>query len=316
MKVAIINSSSCYNLGAEKIARYHIDDDVYRGKKFDMFCMNVDRAYFSAVFTYDLPKLVQGVNLALARGIEVEVGGPAVTKLSDWVMKNCGIKPHIGLDERFEHMPGEYEWTFTSRGCPRNCSFCLVTALEGKKVIENDDFLPAPNIGDNNILMTSARHQENVVEREKQFSSVDINSGFDCRVFALNPDYYFNLWSQLPLRCWRFAFDSPEQEEPIKKVLKYLQGKGLDRHRVQVYVICNFNASPAEVRRRADIIKSYGMWPYLMIYRPVNTVEKGYISPRWTYHIISTMIGYYNQPSIWMSCSFTEYKRGLKEEEE
>ena len=52
------------------------------------------------------------------------------------------------------------------------------------------------------------------------------------------------------------------------------------------------------------------MMPYLMVYRPVDSVEKHFVADGWTYHDIQRMVRYYNQPSVWMSCSWKEYIKG------
>lgn len=314
MKVAVIDVSppEIYNLGAEKIANYHKSrgDVVIRSSAYDFFCLNAQKVYLSAIFTKDVPRLTNYAGIALERLSDVEMGGPAVTLLSDWIEHKCGIKPHVGLDSRFDKQSGQYEWTFSSRGCPRNCPFCLVSKLEGKTVVEDDDFIPAPNLADNNIIMTSERHQRRVVDAEKRFSKVDVNSGFDCRVFSHDPKFYFDLWNQLPLVMWRLAFDSAESEPHIHKSLKFFQDQGLDRHKVQVYILCNFpGVSPAEVKDRADIVKGYGMMPYLMRYGPVDRVISHYVAPGWTEETIESLRGYYNFPNVWMSCTWKEYKR-------
>ena len=311
MRVYVVNcSTSVYNLGCAKLANYHrrlgcevVEDPV------DWFSHG-DLALFSAIFTKDLEPMVQQVKLAQHLGMDVRIGGPAVTMLSKWVERETGVKPHIGLIPEMEKEPGEYKWTFTSRGCPRNCPFCLVTQLEGAQVVEDNDFRPAPNIGDNNILMTTRIHQELVVRRslEAGFSSVDINSGFDCRVFEQDPDDFYHFWNRLPLAMWRFAFDQAEEEQPIRRTFEYLRRKGLDRHKVQAYVLSNFpGTTPEEVRYRAEVIKGYGMMPYLMVFRPVNKVKNNYIAEGWDPRTITRMTGYYNQPQVWMKCTWEEY---------
>lgn len=311
MRVHIVNcSSKVYNLGCAKWANHYrrAGWDVVE-RPLDWFSFG-DVALFSAIFTKDLRMLEQQALLARHKGMDVHIGGPAVTMLSGHVCERTGTEPHIGLHPRVENEPGQYQWTFTSRGCPRNCQFCLVTQLEGHKIVENEDFLPAPNIGDNNILMTSARHQDIVIQRtlEAGFPSVDINSGFDCRVFASDADYYYKKWSRLPLSMWRFAFDCAEEEEPLRHTFEYLQGAGMDRHKVQAYVLCNFpGTTPEEVRYRAEVIKGYGMMPYLMVYRPVDSVRHDYVAPGWSPREITRMTGYYNQPGIWMTCEWEGY---------
>ncbi|KKM06998.1 hypothetical protein LCGC14_1738320, partial [marine sediment metagenome] len=229
MRVASINCSymgirpgdTIYNLGAEKIANWHRarGDDVYCGPWAPLDLQDVDRFYFSVIFTWDVPDLVRAVNMARSWGKEIEVGGPAATFMHTYIHTQTGVSPHRGLDARFERVPGQYEMTFTSRGCPHGCKFCGVKKVEPVD-IEYDDFPLAPMIGDNNLTATSWAHQELVVNKMVNFAGkIDINSGFDVRFFTedhLRLYRHLRLASDTQRRLWRFAFDSVEVEPAVR----------------------------------------------------------------------------------------------------
>ncbi|MFA5152238.1 MAG: hypothetical protein WC554_06765, partial [Clostridia bacterium] len=171
VKIAIINESKeVYNLAVHKIENYHKlrGDTVFMSTRADAWSRACRKAYLSAIFTWDLPKLVNDARMLKDLGVEIEIGGPAATYMHDYVFNGTGVEPHHGIDMRFEHVQGEFQCTFTSRGCPgHNCEFCLVQTVEGRKMIEYDDFnIPVgknPWMCDNNILSTSPRHQQLVV---------------------------------------------------------------------------------------------------------------------------------------------------------
>ena len=142
----VFNLSSKYNLGAEKI-RAWLAEDPQRGS---------DTVFISAIFTWELPAVARAANAYKDR-FRVEIGGPGPSLMPDWVYERTGIQPHVGIDDRFERQSGSYQYTITSRGCPRRCPHCAVPQLE-PHLIEYDSFPVAPVIGDNNLLATSWQH--------------------------------------------------------------------------------------------------------------------------------------------------------------
>ena len=200
----IANVGGKYNFGAEKICNWLADDP----------CRGEGVIYISAIFTWDLPEVVRIANF-YKESYRVEIGGPAPSLMPEWVRENTGVSPHVGLDARFEHQPGDYDYTLTSRGCPHRCPYCAVKILEPVQE-EYEDYPVASIIGDNNILATSWAHQERVVERHAPLDSVDIQSGFDALLFE---ERHFHLYNNLHLKRWRFAFDRPDQEEAVKRCI-------------------------------------------------------------------------------------------------
>jgi len=320
MRVAIVNSSpNVYNLAVHRIANYHIQrgDTVNIVEGYGLLLpdiWNADKCYFSCIFTWDLPNLVNPVRLLLKRGIEVEIGGPAATAMSQYIVEQTGITPYTGLDPRFEYVDGKFKTAFTSRGCPRNCSFCIVTRLEGKKLIEYDDFpIPTgdnPWICDNNILMTSWPHQEMVVEKVKHLRNLDFNSGFDDRVWIKDPEKYWNLYHQLHLTCWRFAYDSPEQRQVIKDMAEFMHSKGVSYRSILVYCIIGIPGDTFEAaRERLQYLIDIGVSPYPQRFRPLNLLEHQYTPPGWEPRQLELLFGYFGVAFIWRSCSFKDYLR-------
>lgn len=249
MKIVVITETdpTIYNLGAQKIAsKFRAEGhDVTYVYRAGMEIEGSEKAFVSAIFTWDLPRLIYDVNLLKSKHIPVEVGGPAPSAMPQLIWDNCHLKPYIGIDPRFEFTKGEFKMSFTQRGCPRACDFCLVRLVEGTKMTEYDDFIipvdPGghPMIGDNNILATSWRHQNIFVERLKGVKGLDINSGFDDRIFSMDLQKYFDLYSRLDLNRegWRFAYDKPEQQEPLKKCIDFLHAQGVDYRHITIFCV-------------------------------------------------------------------------------
>ena len=319
MKIAVINSSyfgmkpadRIYNLGVDKIAQYHRlrGDEVYAGRWEPLF-NNYDKYYFSVIFTWDIPEMIQAVNMVRSWGKEVEIGGPAATFMHTYIHTQTGIEPHYGLDGRFEFVPGDYELTFTSRGCPHKCRFCGVSSVE-PDALEYDNFLLASMIGDNNILATSWGHQELVVNRfVNSGRRVDINSGFDVRFFHKE---HYELYSRLNIFWWRFAFDTMAVEDDVRRVAAMMKSYGFDRHHVTFYCLIGFpGQTPEECHYRLQTIMGLGMNPYPMRFWPLNSLDRKYVAPGWTDDLLYRMSMYYQTPFIWMSDSWANFKPGKK----
>lgn len=332
MKIASINSSYygmkpgdiIYNLGVDKIANFHrqLGDEVYVGPWSPLILdehlstQEIDKFYFSVIFTWDIPGMIQAVNMVRSWGKEIEIGGPAATFMNRYIAKHTGIYPQIGLDDRFEHVPGEYQMTFTSRGCPHKCLFCGVRRVEPCP-LEYDVFPLANMIGDNNILATSWGHQELVVNKLVNIrGNIDINSGFDVRFFR---EEHFKLYKRLRLFTWRFAFDTMEVEADVRRVAAMLREDGLDRHHVTFYCIIGFpGVTPREAFYRLNTIIEVGMNPYPMRFWPLNSLDRSYVAPGWTDQLLTNMSAYYQTPYLWKADSWENYrpeKRKRKQEE-
>lgn len=330
MKVAAINASpSVYNLAVEKVASYHRarGDGVYAGPWGSLMLggtptRDIDRFYFSVIFSWDLPALVGEVNLVRSWGKEVEIGGPAATFMATYIERRTGVKPHRGLDQRFERQEPRdrpYELTFTSRGCPHRCPFCGVSRVE-PDALEYDDFSLAPMIGDNNILATSWAHQEMVVNKLVNFDrEIDINSGFDVRFFQ---ERHLKLYSGLRLQCWRFAFDTMEVEKDVRRVAAMMRDAGLDRHQVTFYVLIGFpGTTPQECLYRLNTIIELGMMPYPMRFWPLNCLNREmgsrgrYVAPGYTEDFLYRASMYFQTPFVWMATSWDSFdpaKKGVE----
>jgi len=166
-------------------------------------------------------------------------------------------------------------------------------------------------VGDNNILATSWDHQVMVVNKLVNFNrEIDINSGFDVRFFE---EKHYELYSQLRLQCWRFAFDTLGVEEDVRRVAAIMRGHGLDRHQVTFYCLINFpGQTPEECHYRLRTIIELGHNPYPMRFTPLNSLKRNYVAPGWTEDLLQRMAAYYQTPYTWMTHAFENFRPGKK----
>ena len=315
-KIAVINISTVYNLGKEKIAKWHRDqgDEIITSHRVNQYSLQCEKAYISAIFTPDLPNLCQDVLKLKSAGIEVEIGGPAPTAMPGYVEQACGIRPHIGLDDRFEFVKGNFTMSFTSRGCPNHCRGCITPKIEPTR-LEYDDFtIPMgekPFIGDNNILATSWEHQKLVVKKLRGVKNLDINSGFEAKLFT---EDYYQLYSQLNLKCYRLAFDAMDKEQAFTRAVSILKKHAIPYRDIIVYVLIGLPETTYEdAVYRLEKARSLGCSPYPQRYQPLDTVEsRNYVAPGWDEDKLKNLHQYWINPHFWRSCTLEDFTKSRK----
>ena len=139
MKVLIIDiDSRIPNLALKKIEKYYLDKGDEVLWNIPLAKDIVDKVYVSCVFTKNKNKC----NFWEGMG---DIGG-------------SGYSLEINLPLEIEAVKPRINYGFTTRGCIRNCKFCIVPKKEGKIRIEGelldlwDGYSKKVIVMDNNIL--------------------------------------------------------------------------------------------------------------------------------------------------------------------
>jgi len=194
---------------------------------------------------------------------------------------------------------------FLTRGCPRACSFCVVSKKEGRasrKVADLTDIWRGQKkikLMDANILACGER--EGLLKQLiKSGSSIDYTQGLDVRL--MNDDMA-KLICRTKTEMIHFAFDGMKDEAYTIKGLeifkKYFdKGAGVCR----VYILVNYDTTREEDVYRVKKVTELGYQPYIMIYR------------RGTHDAFLTHLRTWcNSTMYYFSCDFSEwtpYKNG------
>ena len=174
------------------------------------------------------------------------------------------IYPDYSLYPQYEYATG-----FLTRGCPRNCEFCIVAKKEGlcsHQVADLSEFwrnqkeikLLDPN------LLACKEHERILKQLADSKATVDFTQGIDVRL--TNPDN-IQLLNKVKTKMIHFAWDNPKQD-----LTKYFQSFSdhtnikSDRNKV-VYVLTNFNSTIDEDLYRIYTLRDLGYSPYVMIYQ-------------------------------------------------
>jgi hypothetical protein len=247
------------NLALMKLSAHHkaLGDHVYLND-----CTDPEITYVSCVFTWNCGKTTFYP--------EANIGGSGVSLISQLPDHIEHIMPDYSL-----YGPCDYSMGFTSRGCIRQCPFCIVPRKEGQ-IRDNaplSEFLD-PNhhkvmLLDNNLL-AAPRCKDILRELVYRHLLVNFNQGLDIRlvtddVAALLATCQYRSMSFKEKRLY-FAFDNPALESVILRGVERLLGAGIKSRHLMFYVLCGFNTTLQEDLARIEKIRSLGADPYVMKY--------------------------------------------------
>jgi hypothetical protein len=318
VRACLVNvSHPRYNLGLSKYRACLIGRgwqvEVTAEPPRPLFAPLYDLVAFSVIFSWHVPALIVGVRQVAGR-VPVEIGGPGTFASARHIERETGVRPVRGLDPRFERqppLPGEtYHQTFSARGCPAGCSFCIVPGLEGRRVVPYPDFTPAPVVLDNNVLAAPIDHQEHVVERllEQGYGRVDFGSGFEAARFD---HAAFERFNRLPLHPWRLAFDETQDAPAVEAAMRLLRDGGVHGPRLRVYVLFG-NEPPEACHERAQRVLDWGGEPFVQPLIALNALQKRPLTHHgWTVQALRDASRYYNR-WFWRKVPWTEYDRNYK----
>lgn len=208
----------------------------------------------SCCFTWDLEKARE---LAAAWGQyypEVKIGGPA-------------IAPPDG-----EFVPGRYirrGVTFTSRGCNKQCPWCLVPKWEGK--LRTLDIKPGNVINDNNLLQCGHEHVAKVLEmlKHERFPA-RFSGGIDPELVT---DQFAEDLRSLRIDELYLAADHPAALKYVNQAaekLAFLKGPA---RKLRCYVLAGYGKdTPEQAESRCWALMNMGVTPFLQLYQPADKV--------------------------------------------
>lgn len=268
MRVGLIDVDGHHfpNLALMKLSAYHkAQGDVVEWWWTDM--IRYDRVYMSKVFdaTYspDVPEP--------ANATEIIKGG-------------TGYGLDTTLPEAIEHIYPDYSlypdltkdtaYGYLTRGCPRACPFCVVSAKEGRasrKVADLSEWWSGQRyikLLDPNLTACPER-MELLNQLARSGAWVDFTQGLDAR--ALTPECIAAM-NNVKTKMVHFAWDFMEQSEAVLRGLRMYadNGKIKDPRRRTVYVLTNYNTTMDENLYRIYTLRDLGFSPYVMIYDKPN----------------------------------------------
>ena len=231
-------------------------DRVYAAKVFDF---TADNAYLPA----DAVKGGTGYDLTTNLPPEVEAMVPDYT-----LYPAC-----------------DYALGFTTRGCVRRCSFCVVPRKEGKLRVVGD--LLAFWTGqrkavllDNNLTAAPIEHFRLIVEQANANRvQLDYNQGLDIRLLLHEHAYW--LARVRTFKQIHFAWDNVKDETAVRRGIALLD-KHLPLSRVMFYVLIGYDSTPAEDYYRVMELRAMGVDPFVMPFVKRDPYQRAFT--RWVNH--------------------------------
>ena len=256
----------------------------------------------SVVFTWDADQAYSRAVWWRQQGWRVRIGGPGV-----FTMKRAfdGVADEIGgeiPDAVWYHNPAA---TFSSRGCPVGCYFCIVPAMEGREFTLIDDFVPRPILCDNNLSALPEEWQNEVVRRYQAAGVplLDANSGFEPQTFD---ESVLRRWEAINRGPWRYAYDETQEGPDVERVCRMLAEYPAWKKRV--YVLIGNEPFDACMDRIRQVI-AWGAEPHCQPLMKLNARRKEFwLRYNWKTPLLRDVARWANR-KIWRKCSFADYER-------
>lgn len=209
------------------------------------------------------------------------------------------------LPDEIEHICPDYSiygvedkaYGFLTRGCPRACPFCIVSAKEGRKsvaVADLDEFYRGQKeiiLMDSNI--TASKDCERLFNQIVDSKAlINFEGGLDIRFLT---DKGADQINQMRTSMIHFAWDNYEFDT-YEKLNRFRPMFKTDGRHLRVYVLTNFNTTHEQDIERVYKLKELDYDPYVMIYNKPKAPKITKRLQRWC-----------NNKFIFRSCEWEDY---------
>jgi hypothetical protein len=180
---------------------------------------------------------------------DVRIGGPAYEDPGD------------------EFVPGRFikaGCTITSRGCPKNCGWCVVPEREGR--IRELVIRPGWIVQDNNLLACSEKHIRAVFDMlRQQGRAIFFNGGLDKHFLR---DWHRPLFDSIPLGELWFACDTSKDLPQLERAAQIMAGISQDKLRCYTMLAYDEDETPDDAARRCERVYKMGFLPFAQLFQP------------------------------------------------
>jgi len=280
------------NIPLMKISAFH----KQKGDSVDWVTIgDYDKTYISKIFTFS-PEFVQGFGNygeIVKGGTGYDIASKLPTEIDMITNIDYSIYPQI-----------DYSVQFFSRGCIRNCPFCVVRKKEGNiRAVEPMDLNPKGGrieVLDNNFFANP--EWKSAVDLLLKWNKKINLHGVDVRIMNEEQAFWLNklkIDGSIHI-AWDFATDNIL--ENIKEMLKYVKA-----YKIICYVLIGFNTDIEQDLYRVRKLKELGIRPFVQPYRDFN-------NERIISQYEKDFAGWVNKRERFMSFDFVDFqpRKGFK----
>ncbi len=232
----------------------------------------------------------------------------AVTNAGEVICGGTGYGPGPDLPDAVEHTRPDYTlypqfpdtaYGFLSRGCPRNCGFCIVSGKEGRRSVQVADLSEFWD-GQKEIKLLDANllacpdHEKLILQLAESRAYVDFTQGLDIRL--ITPDNVA-LLNKVRTKAVHFAWDNPDIDLTpyFRRFLELTNIHSVRRRRV--YVLTNYASTHEQDLYRVETLRGMGYEPYVMIYDrpsapPVTRQLQRWVNNKRIFHTVPNFADY------------------------
>lgn len=185
-------------------------------------------------------------------------------------------------------VPGKYVKfgvSFSSRGCPNRCPWCLVPQIEGP--LRLLPICPGNRVQDNNILAWPRDHFLRLCAMLRTQRGIVLAGGLEARRLAA---WHVDALRSIPQSAFRelwFAADSDSAVKPLHRALdmvrpafRHLSDNG--RRKLRCFVLIGYGDETIETaERRLENVWEAGALPFAQIYRAHDGLPRKAADPTW-----------------------------------
>jgi hypothetical protein len=279
MKIGLYNiEPKINNTALMKISQYH----KTKGDNVEWFIDwnwdNYDKIHCSSLFNFTNKSQVPENAICGGTGFDINSKLPCE-------IEECDLDYSI-----YPQCKTSYIWF--SRGCFRNCPFCVVREKEGfihevkpTNINPNGRYI---EIMDNNFFgHKNWKNAEGYLDEWNQ--PVIFSSGIDIRIFRPEHAKFLDKYKIKVIHC---AWDNPKDDlyNNFKEVIKYIKP-----YKLMCYVLIGYWSTPEEDLMRVEKLRKLKIDPFVMPYNKFDNYQRRFA--RWV-----------NNKAIFKSVKWENYK--------